>query len=158
MARLKFGNFEIQAEMPEVLKMPEMVAPALQPSELDVLAIVQKAIADLPKAPEMPAKDSGLEELVNDQSAMLIELHDRVTELELAPAVELPEVKHITIVKDVSADHLKHWEQMVLKTELKCMKGLSTLEEQARTRLQTQKRLNCILTSLLIITTLLHLL
>jgi hypothetical protein len=150
MARLKFGNFEVKAELPELVK-----DGFRETSGIDALkAIVQDVMAGTPQAPETPAKDSGLDQMVNDHAMMLMELHDRVTDLELEPGLELPEIKHITHVKDVSPEVIKFCERMGLRIENKYDVIVAGLDKQR----QDQKSLNIVLSFGLILTILLHLL
>ena len=130
MAKLKFGSMDVQLQAPVAKDVPaEMSSEPSTPPQagLDIMALVEQAMALMPKpeaptpveAPEKVDLQPLIERIEATEQAVMIDMmaideqiEDMKNRLERAEAkalpaprlVQVPEVKTITHVKDVSSD------------------------------------------------------
>jgi len=167
MARLKIGDgIQFEAHLPNI----EQSEPNVEPSETNLLAYIHDTMkqkeVDLSsfatkqemassvitlcgQRDELERKVEGLNLALLKQMEDLRNIADEVQNKK----IELPEVKHITHVKDVSLEAIKECDKMIKYSEIALMLKISDLQKKNR----TQKIINFVLGCTVLLTIFLHL-
>jgi hypothetical protein len=185
MGRLKIGSgIQFKADLPKAERSESKLnpIPVIGPGTLEELTVQQtmkemldQLLKELPtKEVIIPQKEvdlSGLaskedmaqaviklcqqrdqlESRVNQMSSDLDALHEKVKD---ASDVVLPEINHVTHVQDVSPEVLKKCKEMLRYSEESLMLKITDLQKKE----QKQKKINYVLSGIVLLTIFLHLL
>lgn len=129
MARLKFGSFEVKAELPKMLTKEQVAiieAIPLSVPDAYTKVIGSPALTELPSSPA--PKEIDLRPIYDRFTG-----HDiRLTALENKPEVIIPEVKTVTHIQDVSGSVIKQVERTGLAIEAKYDREVAALLSKNR--------------------------
>jgi uncharacterized coiled-coil DUF342 family protein len=170
MARLKIGSgIQLEAQLPKLDPIPKIGPTAIENKPMiDIEELVKNAIAQLPQ-PEVAEKVDLSNLCTKNEMAVAVvklckqrdELESKVNELavkldELAHDTDfvIPEIKHITHVKDVSSEVLEKCTEMINSSKESLTNKLNLLEK----RVKVEEKIRYILFGLLILTNFFHLL
>lgn len=148
MAKLKFGSIDIKAEMPEQnVPIVAQRHPVIDPS-----AIIEEVMSMIPKAKEIVHQDlSYLENAISSQGHKLLEHQLKLDSLAQMKheTIVMPEM--ITHIKDVSKEVMEQVEANKVGTNA-VLRGHTTYIVAIEAKLKTQKVINIIMISMILVT------
>ena len=152
MARLKIGDgIQFEAQLPKI----EQSEPNIEPSGTNLLAYIHETMnKEVESRKEIDL--TYLENNINDLRDYIKDTEDKLATaiIELSNRkIDLPEVKQITHIQDVSPRVLKECDQRIKYTEDNIMLKVSDLQKKNR----TQKIINFVLGCTVLLTIFLHL-
>ncbi len=179
MARLRIGSgIQVEAQLPKIEQSSPKIGPSVVEKEapdIDMIDMLKKAVSLTPQ-PEV-AKEVDLTPIMSRLDAIeevnqlnlsnvdyslarldqqVLALFNKLEEkpLEKETVIEQPVVQQVTHVRDVSLEVLDQCKEMVRHAEVNSMIKIQDLQA----KVNTQKKINIVLGSVLVITILLHLL
>lgn len=162
MAKLSFGSMAIEVSPRQVesnlpsLELQQQVTTQIK-TEPDLTELVQKVIDRMPKPTEPTIQEVEKVDLTPIHNKVDKHYNQFCNEIDnlkrkLENSIVIPEVKEITHIKDVSKEVLNQVSESIKATELSLMLKINDLNKKNK----AQRVINIVLTSLLVLTILLH--